>query len=323
MPRRLLLPLLVLVLAVFAGCGSSSDTGSQGTATLILDFTPNAVHSGIFLAHARGFDEAEGVKLRVREPSSSTDSVKLLLSGRAQFAVLDIHDLAIARQRGRDVVGVMALVQRPLAAVLAQPGIRTPRNLAGKRAGVTGLPSDDAVLRSVVSGAGGDPSAVKKVTIGFDAVPALLGRRVAAATAFWNVEGVALRRKRPGIREFRVDQYGAPSYPELVLCATRQTIQDDPGLVRATVRSLQRGYDEVLTDPDRAADLLADRVPGLDRTLVHAEMDAVETSFAVSSGKVGSFNEPELRRWSRWEATFGIVRKPVDVAAAFDPAFTQ
>jgi putative hydroxymethylpyrimidine transport system substrate-binding protein len=249
--------------------------------------------------------------------------VKLLLSGRAQFAVLDIHDLAIARQRGRDVVGVMALVQRPLAAVLAQPEIRTPRNLQGKRAGVTGLPSDDAVLRSVVSGAGGDPSAVRKVTIGFDAVPALLGRRVAAATAFWNVEGVALRRKRPGIREFRVDQYGAPSYPELVLCATRQTIRDDPGLVRATVHSIQRGYDEVLKDPDSAADQLADRVPGLDRALVHAEMDAVETSFDVADGKVGSFDERELRRWSRWEAKFGIVRRPVDVNRAFDPAFTR
>ena len=55
------------------------------------------------------------------------------------------------------------------------PAIRTPRDLAGRQAGVTGLPSDDAVLRSVVAGAGGDPRRVREVTIGFDAVPALLG----------------------------------------------------------------------------------------------------------------------------------------------------
>src|SRR5205085_11122524 len=123
--------------------------------------------------------------------------------------------LAIARAKGEDVVGVLALVERPLAAVLAQPGIRTPRDLEGRRAGVTGLPSDDAVLSSVVAGAGGSPRRVRRITIGFDAVPALLARRVDAATAFWNAEGVALRDKRPGLREFRVDEYGAPAYPEL------------------------------------------------------------------------------------------------------------
>ena len=78
------------------------------------------------------------------------------------MAILDIHDLGIAREKGRDLVGVMALVQRPLAAVLAQPGIRSPKDLEGKRAGVTGLPSDSAVLRSVVAGAGGDPDRVAR-----------------------------------------------------------------------------------------------------------------------------------------------------------------
>ena len=73
------------------------------------------------------------------------------------MAILDIHDLGLAREQGRDIVGVMAFVQRPLAAVLAQPAIRSPQELEGKRAGVSGLPSDEAVLRSVVAGDGGDP----------------------------------------------------------------------------------------------------------------------------------------------------------------------
>src|SRR6185503_3639294 len=121
--------------------------------SLLLDFTPNAVHAGIFSAVRRHYDTAEGVRLNVRAPASGTDATKLLLAGRTQFAVLDLHDLAIARERGRDLVAVMALVQQPLASVLAQPGIRTPRQLEGRRVGVTGLPSDDAVLKSVVAGA--------------------------------------------------------------------------------------------------------------------------------------------------------------------------
>ena len=146
--------------------------------------------------------------------SDSTDAVKLLVSGRAELAILDIHDLALARERGRDLVGVMALVQTPLAAILAAAVASARR--ATSRAGASasrGLPSDDAVLRSIVAGAGGDPAKVRRTTIGFSAVRSLLTGRVAAATGFWNVEGVALRARRPEIREFRVDDYGAPAVP--------------------------------------------------------------------------------------------------------------
>jgi ABC-type nitrate/sulfonate/bicarbonate transport system substrate-binding protein len=305
---------------VLVGCGSARP-GSPTRATLVLDFTPNAVHAGIYSTVVRGYDRAAGVRLDVREPSSSTDSVKLLLSGRADFAVLDIHDLAIARAAGRDVVGVLALVQRPLAAVLAQPGIRTPRDLAGKLAGVTGLPSDDAVLRSVVAGAGGDPRRVREVTIGFDAVPALLSRHVAGATAFWDVEGVALRRRRPGIHEFRVDDYGAPAYPELVLCTTGRKLRTQPKLVAATTGALARGYGVTIATPAASAADELGRVPGLDRSLLLAELDALRGAFTGAPGKrFGSLDRTRLAAWAAWEARFGIVKRAPDVAAMFPGA---
>lgn len=215
-------PLIAILCAtaLLVGCGGGSGgTDRPGEeATLLLDFTPNGVHAGIYLATARAYDEAEGVELEVQTPSASTDALRLLQGGRADMAILDIHDLGLARQQGRDIVGVMAVLQRPLASVLAQPGVARPRELEGGRVGVTGLPSDVAVLRSVVAGDGGNPDRVRTTTIGFQAVRAMVARRVDAATAFWNVEGVALRERRPDTREFRVDDYGAPAYPELVLC---------------------------------------------------------------------------------------------------------
>ena len=85
------------------GCGDdgrSAGPDRGADATLVLDFRPNAVHAGIELAVDRGFDEAEGVTLHVQPPSSSADAVKLLVNGRADLAVLDLHDLALARSQG-------------------------------------------------------------------------------------------------------------------------------------------------------------------------------------------------------------------------------
>jgi putative hydroxymethylpyrimidine transport system substrate-binding protein len=319
-PRPHLLAVLLLAALALAGCSQGSEDRPNRSATLVLDFQPNAVHAGIYLALARDYDDAEGVTLRVQAPSSSTDSVKLLLSGRAQFAILDIHDLAIAREKGRDVVGVMAVVQRPLAAVMAQPEVRRPRELEGRKAGVTGLPSDDAVLDSIVRGDGGAPSKVRKVTIGFQAVAALLAHRVDAATAFWNAEGVALSAQRPGIRQFKVDDYGAPPYPELVLCVSRETLQDDRATVASTVRALRRGYQEAIADPESAVEALVDSAH-VKRDETARELDAVSPAFTAGAPRFGALDPTALRAWARWEARFGITKRPPDVALAFAPGF--
>ena len=239
------------------------------------------------------------------------------------MAILDIHDLGLAREKGRDLVGVMAFVQSPLAAVLAQPGIRTPKHLEGERAGVSGLPSDVAVLNSVVKGAGGDPARVKQVTIGFEAVKALLAKRVAAATAFWNVEGVALKAQRPGMREFRVDDYGAPSYPELVLTVTRRTLDEKPGVVKATIRALQRGYGEVQDDPESAVSTMTEREPDLDRAALAAQLDAVAPEFTAGADEFGQLRPSVLRAWAAWDLKFGILHKPLDVRHAFDTTLVE
>jgi ABC-type nitrate/sulfonate/bicarbonate transport system substrate-binding protein len=318
-PRPRLLCTLLLAVLVLAGCGSDeAGRAPNENAALLLDFQPNAVHTGIYTAVSRGYDRALGVTLKVRVPTDSTDAVKLLVARTAEFAVLDIHDLALARERGRDLVGVMALVQTPLAAILASPSIRTPRDLEGRRVGVTGLPSDDAVLRSIVRGAGGDPGKVITTTIGFTAVRSVLTGRVAAATGFWNVEGVALRERRPELREFRVDDFGAPAYPELVLTVTRETLQDRPALVRATVAALARGYEEVLSDPENGITALMQAVSGLDREQLGRELDAVSPSFTAGARGFGELNRARLEAWARWEKRFGITKREPEVALAFD-----
>lgn len=316
-PVRTRVPIMLATLLASAGltaCGSSSGLRQ---ASLVLDFTPNAVHAGIYSALARHYDVDQGVRLHVVVPSASTDSVKLLEAGRADFAILDIHDLAIARERGVPLVGIMAIVERPLAAVITQPRIHDPKQLEGQLAGVTGLPSDTGVLNSVVSGAGGNPARVRRITIGFNAVPALLAGRVAAATAFWNDEGVALRRARPGFHIFRVDSYGAPAYPELVLCATRARLRNSAALATAVVRALERGYRFTLRHPGTSATELESQVPGLNPALVAADLSALRPAFAGPGGQPGALNPSVLSRWARWEARFGIVKRPVDVTQAF------
>jgi putative hydroxymethylpyrimidine transport system substrate-binding protein len=307
---------VLLGLAV-AGCGGDgAEPGAPQRATLALDFTPNAVHGGIYAALRRGYYRDARVDLDVQTPSASTDAPKLLEAGRTDFGILDIHDLGIARERGLDVVGVAAIVQRPLASVIARTDgpVRRPRDLEGRRVGVTGLPSDDAVVDSEVAADDGDPAKVDRVTIGFNAVANLAAGKVDAATGFWNAEAVALRRQGIPVRVFKVDRYGAPRYPELVLCTSSGTLEQDPDLVRAVVTATTRGYHAALRDPPAALNALLAENPALDRDEQQAQLRLLLPAFDPP----GRLLPRPLAAWARWDFRHGILDRPLDPRETFD-----
>jgi putative hydroxymethylpyrimidine transport system substrate-binding protein len=292
----------MLLLALIAGCGGDDSGGGADPGTIALDFQPNAVHAGIY---------ASGLKIRV--PAASTDSLKLLAADRSDMSVVDIHDLGLAREAGSDVVGVGALVQRPLAAVIAKAGdVRRPRDLEGKRVGVTGLPSDEAVLRAVVQHDGGDYARVEKVTIGFSAVPSLITGKVDAVVSFWNAEGVALKERGIETREFRVDDYGAPRYPELVLVVKRKTLEERERLVDDMLAEIAEGTDSALRDRAATIDELV-RVSGADEPLVRAQLTAVAPALQPPV----QLDRAALEGWAAFDERFGILREAPDVEQAF------
>lgn len=316
MRRAVALLAAALLLAGVAGCGGSgAEPGVPKGATVVLDFTPNAVHTGIYAAQAEGFYGDAGIDLHVQVPGESTDAPKLLAAGRSDFAILDITDLGIADEKGLELVGLMPIVQAPLAAVLARRDgpVKRPRDMDGHTVGVTGLPSDTAVVRSEVAGDGGDPDGVGEVTIGFNAVASLAAGKVDAATGFWNAEAVEAERKGIPLRVFKVDEYGAPHYPELILTTTRKELEAEPAMVEDMVAATRRGYNFTVSEPQRAlGDLLAAN-PSLERADQQAQLKAL-----LPSLKPLPFDQAVLKEWSAWASEHDLLPRPVDVAKTFD-----
>ena len=315
MPRRLLAAVVVLALACAAGCGDdgSDEAAPLADVDLALDFTPNAVHAPLFAAVRTRRDRAHGVRLRIRPPGNGPDGLRLVASGRVDLGVLDIHDLAIARAGGVDVVAVGALVRSPLAALVARRSVARPRDLEGRRVGVSGLPSDPAFVAAIVGADGGDPDRVRRITIGFESVQALVAGRVDAAPVFWNAEGVALRERGVDVREFRVEDYGAPAYPEVVLVTARKTLERRREAVRCALLAIRDGVGAVEDDPAAAVDEVAREARSTGKDLVAAQLRAVRPVFARGL----RLDRAVLARWAAFDARIGIVDAPPDVGRAF------
>jgi NitT/TauT family transport system substrate-binding protein/putative hydroxymethylpyrimidine transport system substrate-binding protein len=306
---RRVVALLAAVLALH-GCGEDgAEPGASREATLVLDFTPNAVHSGLYAALERGWFADAGLDLTIQRPGDSTDAPKLLEAGRTEFAVMDINDLGVASERGFGVVPIGALVQVPLASVIAADAdaVKRPSDLEGDEVGVTGLPSDEAVLDAVIEADGGDPSAIKRTVIGFDAIAALSAGRVDAATSFWNAEGVALKELGVPTREFRIGDFAAAPFPELVVVTTEELTEKEPQLVESMKAGLKRGYRLAAEEPEAALDDLLGAIEGIDPPTQVAEMEALTEADAFAAGaEPGTLDPERYENWERFARQNGI-----------------
>ncbi len=309
---------LACALAAFPGCGEKKEpTGppARERLTLMLDFFPNADHAGIYAAEATGAFDRAGLDVQIRTPSDPAAPLKLLAAGRVDLAISYEPELLLARDRGRELVGVGALVQRPLTSIISLPprAIERPAQLRGKRVGTAGIPYQSAYLKAILAKAGVDPSSVKETSVGFNLVPAMLSRKVDATLgAFWNYAGVQLRLRRKRPRIIRVDEAGVPTYDELVFVARADDLGEGGAKVRRFMYALARGHEALRRDPDTGIDPLLKANPDLERRLQEASVKATLPAFFPGGrGRPFGWQEPaEWAAYTRWMFESGLLRRP-------------
>jgi NitT/TauT family transport system substrate-binding protein/putative hydroxymethylpyrimidine transport system substrate-binding protein len=305
---------LVLLAVLVAACGSSTTKGGPSVAggttpvRVVLDFVPNAVHAGLYAAQAEGLYRRQGLAVQLVAPAGTAQPLSAVSSGRADLGLADLIDVTLANRQGAGLRVVAAVVQRPLISLMARADgpIRRPRDLVGRTVGLTGVPSDRAIARTIIAGDGGNPDKVHFVVIGFSAVPSLVGGKVDAAIGFWPADGVELAR-RVADRIFRLERFGGPAFPELVIFARARTLQRSPGLVRRFLRATREGYALARRDPSQALSDLEAGAHGVDPAVAKASLRAYRPILADAQGRFGTIDRAEVAAFLRYARRIGIV----------------
>jgi putative hydroxymethylpyrimidine transport system substrate-binding protein len=295
---------------------------------VVLDYLPNADHSGLYAAQAQGDYRAAGLDVTLTPPPDPAAPLKLLRTGRADLAISYEPELLLARDAGAtDLVAVAALVQKPLTSLMSigKGAIRDPAKLAGQRVGTAGIPYQSAYLKTILHRAGVDPSSVAETNVGFNLVPAMLSGKVAATLgAFWNYEGVDLQRRGRHPVALRMDQLGVPTYAELVVVARRGDLTlDGANRVRRFLQATARGYTRLKAAPEQGVDALLKADKGLDRGLQLASVKATTSAFfpADPTQPWGWQDRATWDRYAAWMKANGLLRGEPNGGAALTTEF--
>jgi putative hydroxymethylpyrimidine transport system substrate-binding protein len=317
LPRTPAIALAIALLALalgLAACGEKSEDASTEAQSfgLTLDFYPNPDHAGIYLAQKLGYFEEAGLDVEIAAPSDPAAPIKLVAAGQSDLAISYEPELALAHEKGLDVVAIGALVNRPLTSLiwLKKSGIKGVGGLKGKTVATAGIPYQDAFLKTILARVKLSPTDVKSVNVGFGLLPALLGGSAQAMLGgYSNVEGVDLRRRGEDPAITPVDKLGVPTYDELVLVANRQRLEDDPELFRLFIAALERGTDAAVEQPNAAAKAVLEANSGLEPKLTEAEVEATLPLLgARTPGRPYGYMDPaEWQTFSGWMRDNGLI----------------
>jgi NitT/TauT family transport system substrate-binding protein len=249
----------MLTVGICTSCGKDEPEQIR----LPMGFIPNIQFAPFYVAVERGYFADEGIELEF-DYSFETQGVQLVAAGELPFAVASGDQVILARAQGLPVVYIAEWWQRfPVAvASLAESGIETPGDLAGRTVGVPELFGASYIgWQALLNAAGLDASQVQLETIGYSQVPSLTEGRVEAAVVYANNEPVLLAQEGLATNVIAVADYADIVANGLI--SSDKMISEQPELVSGFVRAFMRGLSDTLADPDAAFDISTQYVEGL------------------------------------------------------------
>ena len=290
--------IVLFILSIFViGCGNEKEL------SLALDWYPNSNHAGIYSAIDEGFFDEEGIKLSVYTPSDPTAIISSVASGRDDFGLSYHPDILQAQSAGLEIVSVLSISQHPLNSImtLKKSSIKNPSDLKGKVVGYPGIPSNKAMLETVLSSQNININDVETVDVGFELVKALVSGSVDAIIgAYWTHESIVMELQGYEIEIMRLEEWGVPDYYELILITNQSFLEENKSDVEKVVNSFKKGYEFSIRNPQESITSLINIV-GKEIVEEDVERAGVELLIPMWQSNNLPFGHQDI---SKWEETY-------------------
>lgn len=297
----------LLLSAVIIFCLSACGKTENDKITIVLDWTPNTNHTGIFVAQAKGYFEQAGLNVEIVQPPED-GAVSLVASGKAQFGVAFQDTLAPAfvGDNAMPVTAVAAVIQHNTSGIISRKGegIDTPKGLEGKKYATWDLEVEKETIRDVMKSDNGNFDLVELIpSTVTDEVSALKSGSVDAIWIFYGWAGVACETAGLETDYFEfADINPVFDYYTPVIIGNNTWLDDNPETAKAFVEALSKGYTYAVKNPEDAADILMDAAPELksNSELVYASQKYLASEYISDASQWGEFDPDRWAAFYNW-----------------------
>jgi len=318
---------------LLAGCGQENKQTSQDKGdkeqkdlkkvSVVLDWTPNTNHTGLYVAKEKGYFAEEGLDVEIIMPGEA-GADQLTAASKADFGISYQESITQARIQGVPLVSIAAVIQHNTSgfASPAEKNITTPKDFAGKTYGGWGSPVEKSVLDSLMKMENTNVDDVSIVNMGDTDFFTAVKRDIDFAWIFYGWTGVEAELRGEKLNMVYLTDYTDKlDYYTPVLATSEKMIKQNPETVKAFVKASSKGYGFAIDNPKEAAEILLQAAPDLDKELVIKSQEWLAPYYQDDAARWGEQKLEVWENYANWMFENGLLEQELDADKAFTNEF--
>lgn len=323
----------IVATTIFAGCGSTNKAPQSSTADkkeltkvkVILDWTPNTNHTGLYVAKDKGYYKEEGLDVEIIQPSEGAVG-NLIAAGKGDFGVSYQEDLTYARtsENPLPIKAIAAIIQHNTSgfAALKSKNIKTVKDFEGKTYGGWGSPSEKAVLQAIMQKEGADFNKLKIVEMGSQDFFAATKSNIDFAWIYEGWTGIEAKLKNIPLDYIEVRKLNSDlDYYTPILIANESTLKNKPELAKKFMKATTKGYEFAMDKPEEAADILVKNAPEIDKNLAVESQKYLKNKYKEDAPRWGEMKASVWNNYTKFLLDRKLITKDMKAEDAFTNEF--
>lgn len=322
-----LIAALAVTTTVISGCAAKKEETNKPLekTTVILDWTPNTNHTGLYVALEKGYFKEEGLDVEIIQPSEGSTAT-LIATGKGDFGVSYQEDVtyALTGDEPLPIKAVATIIQHNTSGFAApkSKNIKTVKDFEGKVYGGWGAPSEEAVLKAVMEKNGADYSKLKITNMGNDDFFAATEKNVDFAWIFEGWTGIEAKTKGIDLDYIPVkDLDPALDYYTPILISNNKLIKENPDKVKKFLRATEKGYQYAINNPEESAKILVKNAPEINENLAIESQKFLAKQYIADASKWGMMKNEVWNNYTKFLLDKGLISKELKAEDAFTNEF--
>ena len=335
---RVLLFSLLVILAV--ACGKKDSQGNGGNVekksdespsakiSIVLDWTPNTNHTGLFVAKELGYFKEEGLENVeiVQPPEGSTTA--LIGAGGAQFGISFQDTLAksFSSDNPVPVTAVAAIISHNTSGIISvkDKGIDSPKKLEGHKYATWDDEIEKAILKKIITDDGGDFKKVKMIPNTVTDVVTALKTDIDAVWVYYAWDGIATELAGLQTNFLNFADYGKElDYYSPVIIANNDYLKKNPEEAKKVLKAIKKGYEYSIKNPKEAAKILVKNAPELKLELVTASQEWLASKYTSYATEWGVIDQKRWDLFYEWLFKNGLIKKEIPKGYGFSNDYLE
>lgn len=298
--KKILMTILMLLLAL--SCSKKESEKIE----ILLDWTPNTNHTGMFVALDKGYFNDLGLNVSITQPPEGSTS-RLVGSGKYPFGI-SFQD-TLGKYEEIPVTALFAIIQHNTVGLLSpkEYNIHKISDLVGKKYGTWEDPIEQGMIKYITKNEGKNPDQIDFVPYYADIKAGFENKIIDAAYVFYGWDGISAKINNLDTNFlFIKDVDNTFDFYSPVFIGNDEYIKNNPEITKKVVKAIKKGYEYAAKNPEESAKILLKYSEGIDEKLVLESQKYLSTKYIDDASSFGIIDNDRWNNFYNWLKEVGI-----------------